>query len=72
MPYNTLRLIHSHAELGIGEDALRAQADAIAYPEYYSPSFTDDEREIIRQETSQAHEDIYALVDNADNTDKGG
>jgi hypothetical protein len=63
-PYESLRLVYGHCGLEMGEDQLRAQAARITYPEYYKPSFTDEEREVIREETAGAHEHISALVDN--------
>ena len=35
-----------------------------SYPAYYKPSFTKEERELIREETAGALEQISALVDN--------
>ena len=64
MPYESLRLIHSHCGLHVGEEALRELAGRIAYPGYYKPSFSDEEMKVIEQETSGALEAVSALVGN--------
>jgi hypothetical protein len=63
-PYESLALVYNHCGLEASEELLRAQAARISYPEYYTPSFSEEEREIIHEETATANEAITALVDN--------
>jgi len=63
-PYESLKQVYAHCGLHMEEDSIRSQGERIAYPEYYAPSFTDEERAAIQEETAPAHEAIAALVDN--------
>jgi len=52
-PKTTLETIYKNCDLEIDSERLQEQADKISAPDYYKVPFSDQEKEIIKQETEQ-------------------
>lgn len=51
-PRTTLESVFAHAELELAPKHLTEIAARLSYPRYYTPSFSDEEEEILRRETA--------------------
>jgi len=57
-----LRKIYHHCELEMEDEALEEQAGKISPPEYYKPDFSNEEIDMIDEETRDTVERIQDII----------